>query len=150
MLIYRNHSNHHSNHFCIPSIRTSTFKIIIPISEHLHLVELEWGLPNVYQPLTVSVELERGLPNVFQHTTGVFEHLLDYYCHRGARTGFAKPVPAFNSHCGAQMGIAKCVLAFDSLCGALTGVAKTCNSLRQSLRGLNGGRKRATVFDRLC
>ena len=31
--------------YCIPSIQTPTFE---PISEHLHLAELEWGLPNVY------------------------------------------------------------------------------------------------------
>ena len=29
--------------YCISSIRTPTFEIIIPISEHLHLVELEQG-----------------------------------------------------------------------------------------------------------
>ena len=34
--------------FCIPSIQTPTFEIIIPISKHLHLAELERGLPNVY------------------------------------------------------------------------------------------------------
>ena len=34
--------------YCIPSIRTPTFEIIIPISEHLHLAELERGSPNVY------------------------------------------------------------------------------------------------------
>ena len=35
--------------YCIPSIRTPTFEIIIPISEHLHLAELDWGSPNVYK-----------------------------------------------------------------------------------------------------
>ena len=58
---YRNESNY-SNHpiirtppflgkmikYCIPSIQTPTFEIIIPISKHLNLVELELGLPNVY------------------------------------------------------------------------------------------------------
>ena len=34
--------------YCIPSIRTPTFEVIIPISKHLHLAELEWGSPNVY------------------------------------------------------------------------------------------------------
>ena len=33
--------------FCIPSIRTPTFEIIIPISEHLHPVELKRGSLNV-------------------------------------------------------------------------------------------------------
>ena len=81
---------------------------------------------------------------------------LSYYCHCGARTGVAKRVPAFDSrcgvqtgvakrvlafdsHCGARMGVAKHVLAFDGLCGAWTGVVKTCNSLRQSKQGSNGG-----------
>ena len=30
-------------YYCIPSIRTPTFEINIPLSEHLHLVELERG-----------------------------------------------------------------------------------------------------------
>ena len=58
-------------------IQTPTFEIIIPIFEHLHLVELDQGSPNIYKtvversvlnvylPLTVSVELERGLLIVF-------------------------------------------------------------------------------------
>ena len=71
---------------------------------------------------------------------------LSYYCHRGAWTGVAKPVPAFDTHCGVQTGVAKCVLAFDGLCRARTGVAKTCNSLRQSQRGSNGGRQMCKPF----
>ena len=55
------------------------FEIIIPISGHLHLVELERESLNIYYPSTVSAELQQGLPNVFYHTTGVFECLLDYY-----------------------------------------------------------------------
>ena len=50
---------------CILSIRTPTFEIIILISKHLHLAELERGSSNFYYCLTVSVELQRGLPNVF-------------------------------------------------------------------------------------
>ena len=65
MVDYRNHSNN-SNHpiirtpppfpgkmlnFCIPSIRTPTFEIINPTSEHLHLVELERGSLNVCRRL---------------------------------------------------------------------------------------------------
>ena len=34
--------------YCIPSICTPTFEINFPISKHLHLVELERGLANVY------------------------------------------------------------------------------------------------------
>ena len=68
------------------------------------------------------------------HITGVFECLLlDYYCHCGARMGFAKRVPAFDSLCGARTGVVKHVLAFDGLCGAVLGVAK-----------------RAIAFDSLC
>ena len=53
---YRNNSNN-SDHpiirtppsrkkinYCIPSIRTHSFEIIIPISKHLHLAELEPGV----------------------------------------------------------------------------------------------------------
>ena len=47
------------------------------------------------------------LLNVFQHTTGVFERLLDFYCHCGVRTGVAKRVLAFDSLCGARTGVAK-------------------------------------------
>ena len=50
----------------------------------------------------------------YRHTTGVFEHLLDYYCHCGAQTGVVKSVLAFDSHCRARTGVAKCVLAFVS------------------------------------
>ena len=58
-LEYRNDSNS-SNYFntplfqekkinyCIPSILTHTFEIIIVIAEHQHLAELEWGLLNFY------------------------------------------------------------------------------------------------------
>ena len=44
------------------------------------------------------------------------------------------------------MGVAKPVPAFDGLCEARTWVAKTCNSLRQSLRGSNGGCQTCNSF----
>ena len=85
---YRNDSNNsdHPNtplfqeklfNYCIPSIRTPTFQIIILISEHLHLAELERGRRtsnSIQSFFGASVELL----NVFQHTTGVFKRLLDY------------------------------------------------------------------------
>ena len=77
--------------FCIPNIRTPTFEIIIPISEHLHLAELTECLlayyrhfqtytrllqsfPNIYYTPTVTAELERGLLNVYLPST-VFAEL---------------------------------------------------------------------------
>ena len=45
---------------CNPSIQKPIFEIIIPISEHLHLAELEQVLSNAYKPLTVSAEQHLG------------------------------------------------------------------------------------------
>ena len=53
------------NNYCIQSFRTLTFEIIIPISEHLHLAELDRESPNVYIQDFVFVELQRSLPNVY-------------------------------------------------------------------------------------
>ena len=55
---YRNNSDHpiiqtppfsrKKINYCIPSIRTPTFEVIIPISKHLYLAKLKRGSPNVY------------------------------------------------------------------------------------------------------
>ena len=87
--------------------------------------ELQQGLPNVYQPLTVSVELQCGLPNVFQHTKDIFERLLDYYSRFQMSTRLL--LSLWNSNGGCQ----------------------TCTSLQQSLQSLNGGRERLLAFDSL-
>ena len=51
--------------YCIPSIETPTFEIIIPISEHLHIAELNQGSTNVYKTYTAFAELQRSLPNIY-------------------------------------------------------------------------------------
>ena len=98
----------------IPSIRTPTFQIIILISEHLHLAELE----RVAECL-IAFDSFFGatveLPNVFQHTTGVFECLLDYYSCLQISTRLLLSLWSSNGGC------------------------QTCISLRWSLRSSNGG-----------
>ena len=115
----------------IPSIRTPTFQIIILISKHLHLAELE-RVAKYLIAFDSFFGATVELPNVFQHTTGVFERLLDSYC-----------------HCGARMGVAKCVLAFDGLCGARTGVAKRVLAFNSLCRVRTGFRERLLAFDSL-
>ena len=88
-LPYTSHFPEKMINYYIPSIQTPTFEIIVPISEHLHLAELERGSPNIYY------SLGGARPRVTErllHTTGVLERLLDYCCHCEARTGVAKRV----------------------------------------------------------
>ena len=118
------------NNYCIPSIQTPTFQIIILISKHLHLAELE----RVAEYL-IAFDSFFGatveLPNVFQHTTGVFERLLDYYSCLRISTRLL--LSLWSSNGGCQM----CISLRRSLRSS-NGGCQTCTCLRQSLRSSNG------------
>ena len=90
--------------FCIPGIRTPTFEIIIPISEHL-------------------------------------------YTPRGAQTGVAECLLAFDSLCGARARVTEHLLAYYRRFRTSTRLllslqssnerCQTCTSLRRSLQSSN-------------
>ena len=69
--------------YCILSIQTPTFEIIIPISEHLHLVELNQGSPNIYDSLcrtpTEFAWCLLAFNSLCGATARVIAHLLAYY-----------------------------------------------------------------------
>ena len=101
--------------YCIPSIQTPTFEIIIPIST---LCGAQTG---VVERLLAFNSLCGATARVTEHLAYyrrlIFECLLDYYSRFRLST-------RLYSHCGARTGVAKRVRAFDSLCGAQKGVAK--------------------------
>ena len=120
--------------YCISSIRTPMFEIIVPISEHLHPTELKQGSPNIYYSLGGA---RTRVTERLLHTTCVFKRTTTVTAELKQR--FPNTYHPSNSLCGARTAVAKCVLAFDGLCGGLPGSAKTCNSFRQSLRRSNRG-----------
>ena len=107
------------NH-CIPSIRTSMFKIIKYYS-------------NIQTPTPCEARIgvsERliAFDGLCRATARVTEHLA-YYMHFWMSNRLLTAVPYIYR-------VAKRVLAFDNLCGALIGCVRTLNSLRQLWTGL--------------
>ena len=106
--------------YCIPSIRTPTFEIIILISEYLHLAKLERGCQT-------SDSLQQSLWSY----SGVTKRLPAYYSCFRISTRLLLSLRSLNGDC--QM----CISLRRSL-RSLNGDCQTCTSLRQSLRSLNG------------
>ena len=123
--------------YCIPSIRTPMFDIIISISKHLHLVELKTGVA--------------GRLLAFNNLCGararITKRLLVYY--RCFQTSTRQLLSLRSSNGGCQTctslqqslqssngGSQTCTSLWQSLWSS-NGGWKTCNSLRQSLQGLN-------------
>ena len=78
--------------YCIPSIQTSMFEIIIPTSEHLHLAELERGLLNIYSLQQSLRSYSKGYRSslltqlhVSQHSSALFDrvvNMVDVFHHK--------------------------------------------------------------------
>ena len=107
--------------YCIPSIRTPTFEIIILISEYLHLAKLERGCQT-------SNSLQQSLWSY----SGVTKRLPAYYSCFRISTRLLLSLRSLNGGC--QM----CISLRRSL-RSLNGGCQMCISLRRSLRSLNGG-----------
>ena len=110
------------------------FEMIIAISEHLHLAELDQGSPNAYKTYTIFAELQRSLPKIyvlaFDSLCGalvkVTKHLLAYY----------RRLQTFTiDSCSRFQVFTRLLLSLQSSNGG----CQTCSTLRQSLWSSNGG-----------
>ena len=151
--------------YCISSIRTPTFKIIIPISEYLHLAELKTGVAErllafdslcgararvtkrflayyrCFRMSTRLLVLLRGLNGGCQ-TCDILRQSL-WSSNRGRQTCTSLQQSLRGSNGSCQM----CTSLRQSL-GSSNGGCQTWNSLRQSLRRLNRGSQMS--FNNLC
>ena len=115
--------------FCIPSIQTPTFEIIIPISKHL---------PRGAR--TGFAERLLAFDSLCGARARVTKRLLDYYCHCRVRTGVVKREPALNSTVSAELERAlPNVYYLRRSLQSWDGGRQMCNSFPQSLQRSNGG-----------
>ena len=126
--------------FCIPSIRTPTFKIIIPIFEHLYT-------PRGAQ--TGVAECLLAFDNLCGARARVTEHLLAYYRRFRMSTRLLLSPRSSNGGCQICTSLKQSLRSSNRRCQMCTSLRQSlrssnrrcqmCTSLRRSLRSSNGG-----------